>query len=209
MTASKPSSLRGGSPSAPSSPHPTMRFQKNLMLQKHQADMEEQREEWERKYRPVYEAVNKEFDCAKQWHDPLALSLNRLKAPSHLSSLLPSHLSDTEAFHHHRLRASSHLHAGLTGMGGPGTVAGTGMVPMVRSRSSGGPPSVTASSAATLSTSSTSTTPHHHQHQQHQQHHPPVRPTPLRASTVRGLSALWRGSGSSGGQPTSGAAQSH
>ncbi|KAI8591661.1 hypothetical protein BDZ88DRAFT_28262 [Geranomyces variabilis] len=57
----------GGGGTAPHTPPPVMRFQKNLALQKHQATMEDRRGHtvWMQKYRAVYEQVSREYASAK------------------------------------------------------------------------------------------------------------------------------------------------
>ncbi|KAI8917737.1 hypothetical protein DFJ77DRAFT_457556 [Powellomyces hirtus] len=179
-----PTSQSPGSGS--NSPHPTMRFQKNLMLQKHQAEMEDQRETWERKYKPVYEAVTKEYECAKQWHDPFSKSLRRLNAPTHIAQ--PPNLSDTQAFHHNRLRnSSSFLQASLGANSGS---PGSGSVSMIRTRSSG-PTAPGGTTPTTHSSASLSRPPKSDAGSSGKSNKPPV--AARAATTVRGLSALLRG----------------
>ncbi|KNC97296.1 uncharacterized protein SPPG_07226 [Spizellomyces punctatus DAOM BR117] len=70
-----------------------MRFQQALLLQKQQAEQEDQREEWEKKFKPVYEAVNRDYEAAMHWYDPIALSLERVtkQLPQHdQTSISPS-----------------------------------------------------------------------------------------------------------------------
>ncbi|TPX66050.1 hypothetical protein SpCBS45565_g04751 [Spizellomyces sp. 'palustris'] len=82
-----------------------MRFQQALLLQKQQAEQEDQREEWEKKFKPVYEAANRDYEAAmvgpaypkrsdrfeelmyhkQHWYDPIARSLERVtkQLPQH------------------------------------------------------------------------------------------------------------------------------
>ncbi|KAJ3135635.1 hypothetical protein HDU90_003710 [Geranomyces variabilis] len=193
----------GGGGTAPHTPPPVMRFQKNLALQKHQATMEDRRGHtvWMQKYRAVYEQVSREYASAKHWHDPFVLSLRRLNAPAYVSAAAapPSIPADpTQTFHHNRLRATSLLHLHQPHLdpfsAGTGTAAGggpDGHVVMTRTRSSGPSTSASGGSGGSGSHSGGHASALGGRRAQQQKSSQPA--GPARASTVRGLSALLRG----------------
>ncbi|KAJ3037101.1 hypothetical protein HDV00_002046 [Rhizophlyctis rosea] len=56
-----------------------MRFQQALLLQKQQVEQADRREERDRLFNPVKEAVNQQYVVTKAWFDPLTKSLDRVR----------------------------------------------------------------------------------------------------------------------------------